>query len=66
MLGVALDGLVETGVLSRGRRPGTEFLAWPAVHGLAMLLIDGPLRGLDPARADEVGRRLIDMVERGL
>lgn len=66
LLGVALDGLVETGVLPRGRRPGTEFLAWTAVHGLAMLLIDGPLRGLDPARADEVGRRLIDMVERGL
>jgi hypothetical protein len=66
LLGVALDGLVETGVLPRGCRPGTEFLAWPAVHGLAMLLIDGPLRGLDPARADEVGRRLIDMVERGL
>jgi ABC-type multidrug transport system ATPase subunit len=31
-----------------------------------MLLIDGPLRGLDHAQAQDVGRRLVDMVERGL
>ena len=48
------------------RRPGAEFLAWSAVHGLAMLLIDGPLRGLDPAQTQDAGRRLLDMVERGL
>ena len=66
LLGFALDGLVEAGVLPRERRPGAEFLAWSSVHGLAMLLIDGPLRGLDHARAQDVGRRLIDMVERGL
>lgn len=66
LLGAALDGLVEADVLPRERRPGAEFLAWSAVHGLAMLLIDGPLRGLDPAGAKEVGQRLIDMVERGL
>ena len=48
LLGVALDGLVETGVLPRGRRPGTEFLAWPAVHGLAMLPIDGPCAASTP------------------
>ncbi len=66
LLGVALDELVEAGVLPCGRRPGAEFLAWSAVHGLAMLLIDGPLRGLDHAEAQNVGQRLIDMVERGL
>src|ERR687886_2165684 len=63
LLAAALDGLVEAGVLPRERRPGAEFLAWSAVHGLAMLLIDGPLRGLDHARAQEIGRRLLDMVE---
>ncbi|HEX2729100.1 MAG TPA: TetR/AcrR family transcriptional regulator, partial [Rubrobacteraceae bacterium] len=36
LLGSALDGLVEAGVLPRERRPGAEFLAWSAVHGLAM------------------------------
>ena len=66
LLGAALDELVEAEVLPRERRPGAEFLAWSAVHGLAMLLIDGPLRGLDQARARDVGQRLIDMVERGL
>ena len=66
LLTAALDGLVEADVLPRERRPGAEFLAWSAVHGLAMLLIDGPLRGLDPAQAHDAGQRLIDMVERGL
>ena len=66
LLGAALDGLVEAGVLPPERRPGAEFLAWSAVHGLAMLLIDGPLRGLDRAQTQDIARRLIDMVERGL
>ncbi len=66
LLAAALDGLVEAGVLPRERRPGAEFLAWSAVHGLAMLLIDGPLRGLDQAHAQDAERRPMDMVERGL
>ena len=66
LLATALDGLVEAGMLPCERRPGAEFLAWSAVHGLAMLLIDGPLRDLDRARARDIGRRLVDMVERGL
>jgi AcrR family transcriptional regulator len=66
LLGAALDELVEAGVLPRERRPDAEFLAWSAVHGLAMLLIEGPLRGLGYARAQHVGQGLIDMVERGL
>jgi AcrR family transcriptional regulator len=66
LLGAALDELVEASVLPRERRPGAEFLAWSAVHGLAMLLIDGPLRGLDDAWAREAGQHLLDMVERGL
>ena len=66
LLGAALDELVEAGALPRERRPEAEFLAWSAVHGLAMLLIEGPLRGLGYARAQHVGQSLIDMVERGL
>ena len=66
LLGAALDGLVEAGVLPLERRSGAEFLAWSAVHGLAMLLIDGPLRGLDHTQTQDIGRRLLDMVERGL
>ena len=66
LLGAALDEMVGAGVLPEERRPAAEFLAWSAVHGLSMLLIDGPLRGLDRGMADDVGQRLIDMVERGL
>lgn len=66
LLGAALDEMVEAGIFPRERRPGAEFLAWSAVHGLSMLLIDGPLRGLDEGTAHGVGQRLIDVVERGL
>jgi AcrR family transcriptional regulator len=66
LLGAALNRMVETGVLPPERRPGAEYLAWSAVHGLAMLAIDGPLRGRDPAQLDEVGQRVIAMVENGL
>jgi len=66
LLGAALDKLVDAGVLPRARRLGAEFLAWSAVHGLAMLIIDGPLRGLSPPAQRAVGQRLLDMVEKGL
>lgn len=66
LLGSALDGLVEAGVLPEERRRGAEFLAWSAVHGFSMLLIDGPLREFDEVMQEAVGQRLIDMVERGL
>jgi AcrR family transcriptional regulator len=38
-----LDDLVRNGVLDEQRRPGAEIAAWAAVHGLATLLLDGPL-----------------------
>ena len=66
LLGAALDGLVEAGMLPRARRPGAEYLAWSAVHGLAMLVIDGPLRRLSRAQTTAIGERLLDMVEKGL
>ncbi len=66
LLGTALDGLVENGLLPEDRRPGAEFLAWSAVHGLAVLLIDGPLRGLLPTQAHDAGQHVIDMIERGI
>ena len=62
----ALDGLVAADALPSVRRPGAEALAWSTVHGLAMLALDGPLRGLDHVQITAIGQRLIDMVERGL
>lgn len=66
LLGAALDRLAEAGVLPPERRLGAEYLAWSAVHGLAMLVIDGPLRGFAEAQMDDIGQSLLDMVERGL
>jgi AcrR family transcriptional regulator len=66
LLGAALDRLVEAGVLPPERRPGAEYLAWSAVHGLAMLVLDGPLHRLTRVQRRAVGQRLLDMVEKGL
>ena len=48
------------------RRDGAEYLAWSAVHGLAMLVIDGPLSRVTGLQLEQVGQRLLDMVEKGL
>jgi AcrR family transcriptional regulator len=66
LLTAALNGLVDAGVLPPKRRQGAELLAWSAVHGLAVLVIDGPLRGLDDPRTQAIAQRLLDLVERGL
>ncbi|TCT08603.1 TetR/AcrR family transcriptional regulator [Paralcaligenes ureilyticus] len=66
LLGLALDRLVKAGVLAPNRRADAEYLAWSAVHGLAMLIIEGPLHNLTPAQTAVVGQRLLDMVEKGL
>jgi AcrR family transcriptional regulator len=66
LLGSVLDELHEAGLLTEERRAGAEFLAWSSVHGLAMLLIDGPLRALNKKQTHAIVERLLDMVERGL
>lgn len=66
MLTAALDELTEAGLLPVERRPGAEFVAWAAVHGLAVLLVDGPLRGLEPAVRADIGRRILDLLNNGL
>lgn len=55
-----LDDAVEQGVLPSERRPGAEVAAWSAVHGLAVLLLDGPLRSVP----EEARETLIDVVVR--
>ncbi|BEP94056.1 TetR/AcrR family transcriptional regulator [Acidovorax sp. sif1233] len=65
-LSAALDDLVTAGALPPERRPGAEYLAWSTVHGMALLSIDGPLRGTPQQMLDLLGLRLLDMVRRGL
>jgi AcrR family transcriptional regulator len=66
LLARALDQLVAAGALAPARRPGAEYIAWSAVHGLAMLLVEGPLRRLKSAERRAIGERLLKMVEKGL
>lgn len=66
LLGLALDRCLDAGLISTEQRKGAEFLAWSAVHGLSMLVIDGPLRELKPEVIEVIGQRLLDMVEKGL
>ena len=66
LLAAALDRMVASGALPVARREGAEYLAWSAVHGLALLLIDGPLRGAGPGQVKALSGRLLEMVEKGL
>lgn len=66
LLGYALDAMRDAGVLAAERRPGAEFLAWSAVHGMALLMIDGPLRHVPPEGRQALARRLLAMVEKGI
>jgi len=66
LLGRALDGLVTAGALPAERRPGAEYLAWSAVHGLALLVADGPLHNAGVEQRQAIAQRLLAMVENGL
>jgi AcrR family transcriptional regulator len=65
ILGEVLDECEAAGLLNPQRRPGAEIATWAAVHGLAGLLLDGPLprtaAGIDFAR-----RQVLELIERGL
>jgi len=66
LLGQVLDELVEAGVLSPAQRMGADVVCWSAVHGLSVLLLDGPLRGVPPADREAVLDKLLTTIERGL
>ena len=61
-----VDELVTTGVLAPERRAYTDVSAWAAVHGLAVLLLDGPLAELGPDEQQAAIDRLLDLVDAGL
>ena len=60
----SLDELVTVGVLDGARRELAPIAFWSAVHGLATLLVDGPLAGLtEPERAGAVQRTLDILID---
>ncbi len=66
LLGAALDEMVTTGALLPARRRGAEEACWSAVHGFAVLHLEGPLRGTSPLERDRQLDHLLDTVQRGL
>jgi AcrR family transcriptional regulator len=66
LLGAGLDQLVAVGALSPERRPGAEFAAWSAVHGLSSLLLDGPLRDLPEPQVEYAITIVLETITRGL
>lgn len=66
LLGRCLDELVEAGGLEAAHRSWSDVAAWSAVHGLAVLLRGGPLRGLGPADRHAAVERTLDVLLGGL
>lgn len=66
LLGEVLDDLVAAGVLASERRPLAEVAAWAPVHGLAYLILDGPLASLTPDERTAAFTRTVDTVVSGL
>src|SRR6476469_8731443 len=65
ILGQVLDQAQAAGLLDPRRRPGAEIGAWSAVHGVAGLLLDGPLP-TSTAAIKFARERVLDLIERGL
>ncbi|MBY8877390.1 TetR/AcrR family transcriptional regulator [Actinacidiphila acidipaludis] len=65
-LNAALDDLVDAGALPHGRREGAEYAAWSSVHGLAALLVDGPLQHLPESEVRRALDTVLAVVTRGL
>jgi AcrR family transcriptional regulator len=66
MLVQTLDDLVEVGMMAPADRPYSEMFAWSGAHGLANLLLDGPLRHLAPAEREAAINRTLDAMVDGL
>ena len=65
LLSLALYRMQERLAQGKGRE-GAEYLAWSTVHGLALLVLEGPLHMMPPQMVLALGERLVVMVERGL
>jgi len=53
-------------VLDPKHRVGAELVAWSGVHGLSMLILDGPLRALPAAELAGVIDRVLDAITTGI
>lgn len=61
-----IDDLTDAGYLPAERRPMAEVTVWAAVHGLAMLYLDGPLRAAGEEIRQAALERTCEVVAVGL
>jgi AcrR family transcriptional regulator len=66
ILADVLDELVEAGVLPPERRPGAELTCWAAVHGFAVLALQGPLQQLPAGERERELQGMLERIARGL
>ena len=66
LLEACIDDLVTADALAARRREDAATAAWAAVHGLGVLLTEGPLRRLPADRRRRLVDRTLDMVDAGL
>ena len=65
ILSRVLDEAQDAKILDPREREGAEIAAWSAVHGLAALLLDGPLPAT-PAAVRTAQGRVLRLIGRGL
>jgi len=64
LLSETLDRMAACGALHPSRRPYAEVAAWSVVHGLSLLLLDGPLAALpEPDREQAIERSMGAVIE---
>ncbi|MGP4043965.1 TetR/AcrR family transcriptional regulator [Streptomyces sp. 2A115] len=66
LLTATLDEVVATGRMPAENRPGAEGTAWATVHGLALLMLDGPLARLSVEQRDAMVERSLATLTAGL
>jgi AcrR family transcriptional regulator len=66
ILSGSLDELVAAGLLNPARREVAPIAFWAAVHGLATLLVDGPLAAMTESEQREAVRRTLDILVQGI
>jgi AcrR family transcriptional regulator len=65
-LRTVLDELVDAGVLDRQRRDGIEYPIWSAVHGMAVLAGQGPLRDVPDATRQHLEQLTLTFIGSGI
>jgi AcrR family transcriptional regulator len=66
ILSVSLDELVAAGLLHPSRRAVAPIAFWAAVHGLATLLVDGPLAAMTKPEQGLAVQRTLDILIEGI